>query len=824
MSKNNLINQVNDFFITGSNVSIEEIDSKNNKIEKFYYHVVERLIKTYNLFLSNEKYLNDFLISLRDYLLTLDTELEIPNLQIDQQNDFGLIQKGQHFYAVVDLEKYDKHEFVEDAFLRNYEESEKKEHYNLATNPKIYQLTGFKTYKSLAQKIAVQGALNTKDGYTTIVSLPTGGGKSLITQALAYSGYGLTIVVVPTVSLAIDQYRAAIETIKTEDARNQVFYYTSNRDSRPILEAIDKRKAKLLFISPESLMHNDAFRSSIESANESRYLRNIIIDEAHIVIDWGTSFRTDYQCLQSWRKKIIKSNNNIRTILLSATLEDSTVLNLKKMFSEEDRFIQIRCDSLRHEPRFMLIKCENANEKNKKMIELIRKLPHPMIVYFNRIQDADDAVKILKEHGLNNIREFTGNTNSMDRETLIEQWRKNEFEIMVATSAFGIGVDKSDVRTVLHMCVPPNPNAYYQELGRGGRDGLPCLSVMCITPASDIPSTKRMINTSILSYEKMVDRWNAMYSNEYTIKRKNILTINPSVKPSYLKKDEDEEEITNEDNTRWNIYVLLLFHRYNLITIDSINLVNKDYSFKIYINDPVLTQSKEEQSERFKQIRTIEYNHFNNAFQYLVHAIEEDQNECWSEMFYDTYSRVELYCAGCNNHKEIDKTIGHKFPLRKRIDKPLQRKQRSYLFSPANNEILVLVQNNDEVKEVISKLAKEGLSVLVCEDEHFDRYMDINDQNLLDSNLFIIDSDEVFDLNNEKEQNFYYLSGLIAIVYSDNVDEAYSEFKTGKNCLTRFKNEINVVHIMKKDFYFEKQQKKASELIDGRTMITNELK
>ena len=91
MSKNNLINQVNDFFLTGSNVSIEEIDSKNNKIEKFYYHVVERLIKTYNLFLSDEKYLNDFLISLRDYLLTLDTELEIPNLQIDQQNDFGLI-------------------------------------------------------------------------------------------------------------------------------------------------------------------------------------------------------------------------------------------------------------------------------------------------------------------------------------------------------------------------------------------------------------------------------------------------------------------------------------------------------------------------------------------------------------------------------------------------------------------------------------------------------------------------------------------------------------------------------------------------------------
>ncbi len=824
MSKNNLINQVNDFFLTGSNVSIEEIDSKNNKIEKFYYHVVERLIKTYNLFLSDEKYLNDFLISLRDYLLTLDTEVEIPNLQIDQQNDFGLIQKGQHFYAVVDLEKYDKHEFVEDAFLRNYEESEKKEHYNLATNPKIYQLTGFKTYKSLAQKLVVQGALNTKDGYTTIVSLPTGGGKSLITQALAYSGYGLTIVVVPTVSLAIDQYRAAIETIKTEDVRNQVFYYTSNRDSRPILEAIDKRKAKLLFISPESLMHNDAFKSSIESANESRYLRNIIIDEAHIVIDWGTSFRTDYQCLQSWRKKIIKSNNNIRTILLSATLEDSTVLNLKKMFSEEDRFIQIRCDSLRHEPRFMLIKCENANEKNKKMIELIRKLPHPMIVYFNRIQDADYAVKILKEHGLNNIREFTGNTNSVDRETLIEQWRKNEFEIMVATSAFGIGVDKSDVRTVLHMCVPPNPNAYYQELGRGGRDGLPCLSVMCITPASDIPSTKRMINTSILSYEKMVDRWNAMYSNEYTIKRKNILTINPSVKPSYLKKDEDEEEITNEDNTRWNIYVLLLFHRYNLITIDSINLVNKDYSFKIYINDAVLTQSKEAQGERFKQIRTEEYNHFNNAFQYLVDAIEEDQNECWSEMFCNTYGLVEQYCAGCNNHKEIIKTIGKHFPLRISIKKPLRKKQSSYLFSAFNNEILVLVQNNDEVKEVISKLAKEGLSVLVCEDEHFDRYMNINDQNLLDSNLFIIDSDEVYDLNKEKEQNFYYLSGLIAVVYSDNVDKAYSEFRTGKNYLTRFKNEINVVHIMKKDFYFEKQQKKASELIDGRTMTTNELK
>lgn len=89
---------------------------------------------------------------------------------------------------------------------------------------------------------------------------------------------------------------------------------------------------------------------------------------------------------------------------------------------------------------------------------------------------------MLADEGIYNVETFTGLTSGPQRRQLINEWVDDKFEIMVATSAFGVGVDKADVRTVIHTYIPQNANAYYQELGRGGRDRLPCLSVMCLNP------------------------------------------------------------------------------------------------------------------------------------------------------------------------------------------------------------------------------------------------------------------------------------------------------------------------------------------------------
>ena len=104
---------------------------------------------------------------------------------------------------------------------------------------------------------------------------------------------------------------------------------------------------KLLFISPEALIKNEQFQKLINEANDRKYIKNIVIDEAHIVVEWGDFFRVDYQCLSPWRNELLKVTPEIRTFLLSATFQDDTVKILKRMFSEEGKWIEIRCDSLR---------------------------------------------------------------------------------------------------------------------------------------------------------------------------------------------------------------------------------------------------------------------------------------------------------------------------------------------------------------------------------------------------------------------------------------------------------------------------------------------
>ena len=184
----------------------------------------------------------------------------------------------------------------------------------------------------MAQKLAVYGALHLPDGYAALISLPTGGGKSLITQTLAYQREGLTIVVVPTVSLAIDQVRTAKKIVQSSHVDEEIFFYSSGVAIAPILQAIEKKTAKMLFISPEALLKNEGFAEAVKKANEARYLRNLVIDEAHIVVDWGASFRVDYQCLESWRRRLLASNPGIRTVLLSATFDELCCTVLKDFF------------------------------------------------------------------------------------------------------------------------------------------------------------------------------------------------------------------------------------------------------------------------------------------------------------------------------------------------------------------------------------------------------------------------------------------------------------------------------------------------------------
>lgn len=559
---------------------------EDSAINRFRYNTAKRLVIYFEKYKSGTANIDVFLCSLRNYLLVFQNEISVPGGIIPPENEYGIMLNAEGlYYASLEMPDYIDSFFVDQAFQRKKvgDDAEKQKDVFYGNNAYIYNLTYYKEFKSLEQKLAVFGALNTPEGYTTLVSLPTGGGKSLITQTMAYQQEGLTIVIVPTVSLAIDQVRNAKNNVK-HNADNEIFCYYSGIElerKNALRNALKAETARLLFISPEALIRNTEFVNMINEANAKKYLKNLIIDEAHIVIEWGDFFRVDYQCLEPWRNELLVMNSQLRTVLLSATYTKTAVMKLKQMFATTGKWIEIRCDALRHEPRYLLVKAKSYSDKKRKMIELVKKLPHPMVVYINSPKEAEEIKKTLVAAGLNNLETFTGNTKSAERERIIKDWTDNKIDLIIATSAFGVGVDKGDVRTVLHLYIPDTPNQYYQELGRGGRDGLVSLSVMCINPVDDIDSAYKRMN-KVLSADKIWGRWLSMYKSKTSLWFKGMVTLDTAVKPIYnvTKEGDDASEI----DIQWNVYVILLLRRHNLISIKSMIYDSKDECYKIRVD------------------------------------------------------------------------------------------------------------------------------------------------------------------------------------------------------------------------------------------------
>ena len=782
---------------------------KNTEVsvrEDYLYNVLIRFSNTHKKYLNGEAGKSDYLSVIREFLMAYKAEVRINDSGLVDNNQFGLKYNSESgkYYSVYDIPQEIKYkQFVEDAFINTTTEVKKTEsRYNLQLNRFLKDLTGNKYvyFKSFEQKLCIYGALFTPASYTTLISMPTGGGKSLITQALSYEKKGLTIVIIPTTSLALDQERAATNNIKISK-ENEIFSYRSGADNiTQIRDAIKKQTARLLFISPEALLKNESFREIIDEANALHYIKNIIIDEAHIVVAWGDFFRVDYQCLGPWRRDLMKKNPEIRTFLLSATFTDRTVDALKKMFSSNDKYLEIRCDSLRKEPRFSLIRVKNKTEKENMILELVNKLPKPMILYVNSPYDAEEWRRFFRKKNYYNIKTYTGETGFSDRRTLIDDWTNNQYEIMIATCAFGVGVNKPDIRTVIHLYLPESPDAYYQELGRGGRDGLPCLSIMCITD-DDIKKAFNHVG-KVLTTEKLDGRWWSMYYNhpKGAGGGKDIVLL-ASTKPNYSKENYFEEG--NDTDQKWNINALLLLNRHGIIKIMSLDQdANNRYIFTIRVlNDLILTES-EESKKLFDDIREKESAMSLSAYNVIKKSIENEGKICWSEMFYQTYLSVPgECCSGCGQHDyaiELDKNV---FPLCNSVCNPQKELSDNIkqLFSDTND---ILIFSGILSSETIHKYNPD---VVVCDQEN--SFDDVNNPN-----LFVINFREYADLMRRK--NYFYISGLIIVQYSNDPKIAKDQYQIIK----KYRNaNVKVIHISLHDFTVsEINGRTISSDIDGR--------
>lgn len=821
MIKEELVEYVTSFFNEENEAEFNlEIDALNS-VELFHYHTVKRLHKAYKLFLANDDYLGDFLIAFRDYMITLDVAQEYKGKPIKETIKYGIDYddvEGKYF-ASMQLPKYVNEKFISDAFIKNTESKKIGKGNALLTDSLIYSLTGYSHFKSMDQKLAVYGALNAPEGYTVLVSLPTGGGKSLVTQTISYQKDGLTIVIVPTISLAIDQKRVTKKVIKRATNEEEIFSYSSGDDVGPIFKAIREQKAKVLFISPEALLENPGFAEVVKEANKSRYLKNIVIDEAHIVVDWGASFRVDYQCLESWRNMLLLTNPSLRTILLSATFEDRCVATLRNFFEVNEKWIEVRCDALRHEPRYTVIRAKSYAEKQKNILELVRKLPHPMIIYVARPVEADQIKQMLAFNGIKNTRTFTGLTGRVQREKLIDAWVDDDYEIMIATSAFGVGVDKGDVRTVIHTYIPQNANTYYQELGRGGRDRLPCLSVMCLQP-EDTTIGRDRIKKRVLTPEKIIGRWDSLYNNAKSQRiSNNRVFIDTSIKPNYADVDEFDDSPTSDADMNWNVYVLLFLRRFNLIKMLEVKKVIDHYVILIELIDDRLMVINDELTELITQFREEEWEFYSSSYNAISSAVRANCKDCISELFYDTYSKVYEYCAGCNAHTNAIIGDINKFPLKNRVIEPLRTisDEQRQPFGDAL-ELVTILNDNDSLRTLVDKLVSKGVTTFVLPDTK-DDYENLIRINSIRNTLIITQSD-LFNL--QKAGGYYYTSGLVAVIYDKGKNTIGKQYLSIRNNLCR-KSETRVIHIIKENTYLDELGKNFIELVDGPSLFSDTL-
>ena len=805
MTNQEIISKIQLFFNT-PNLAMNDTEWLNsNNVNSA---VALRLIKAYKRFLSwhTSEHRCEFECALRNYLLFLKTDITIKDYEIPQPNRFGLMMNHSNgsIYANLDLPQYVNSFFVRTVFDCDSVQKDVHEKVIKDINPYIYNLTKgkFKTFKSIEQQLAVMGALRVPAGYTAMIAMSTGGGKSLVTQTVSYQfDDSLTVIIVPTISLMLDQQRNATKIIEPTN-KSEIMYYHSGCNVDELISALDKKCVRMLFVSPEALIKNVKIQNSIFKANSQGYLKNLVIDEAHIIIEWGASFRVDFQCLDSFRRILMGDNPSLRTYLLSATFSKKTVDNLKLFYSDDRRWIEIRLDALRKEPRFDIIKCLSYTEKHNRLNELICRLPHPMIIYVNSPDDAETIRSELAGNGFNNTRVFTGRTCSADRECIIKEWVNNEFDLMIATCAFGVGVDKKDVRTVIHSYVPSGPDQYYQECGRGGRDGLPCLGIMLYTD-DDINAAMSMTQ-KVLTTEKLCGRWFSMLNSSKANIQLDSIVIDTSVKPNYNDTDKFYIDVNNADIT-WNVYVILLLRRAGLIQITDVKYDDDRYIFNIELIDKQIRYNTDRTVSIFNEVRDDESKSIYSEINGLTSKLRKIGKNCWSSMFNDIYPLTDEYCAGCNNHNSIRMEKNNNFPLKKPIVYPISNSlgKISNIMTDVK-EMLIICKKNPN--EIVRYLFESGANIIVLPDEIINISELLNITSKLPTQ-FCMGLNEFFELS--RMNSNFYLSGTIVFYIGDAPELA------SKLLNTTFDKDYNRIYIVNDDYYIPSKDKNISELVNG---------
>jgi len=328
---------------------------------------------------------------------------------------------------------------------------------------------GYPNFRPLQEEI-IQSVAEGKD---TLGLMPTGGGKSIVFQVYALSKEGICIVVTPLIALMKDQ----VDNLKKKGIKALAIYSGMTKDEINItLDNCIFGDYKFLYVSPERL-GTELFLAKLQKMK----VNLLAIDESHCISQWGYDFRPSYLKIADIRQQL----PNIPVLALTATATKEVVEDIqnKLQFKEHNLF------SMSFERKNLNYFVRTVEDKQKQLLKIIENIPGTGVVYVRDRKKTKEIVAFLRENKISSDYYHAGLDNKT-RDFKQSEWKTGRCRVMVATNAFGMGIDKANVRFVVHMDLPDSLEAYFQEAGRGGRDEKKAYAILLYNNADKIKLEK----------------------------------------------------------------------------------------------------------------------------------------------------------------------------------------------------------------------------------------------------------------------------------------------------------------------------------------------